>query len=120
MLDFCLMQTVAVTVAHREQVGMDAYAAPVYRLVEEVVEGCLVEPGATADLDASRPEGVTAALRVHFPKSYTASLARGDGHLRRTLLPGRRRPRPVHAGEHAGPVEPDRRMRGLRWLGASR
>ena len=40
------MQTVAVTVAHREQVGMDAYAAPVYRLVEEVVEGCLVEPGA--------------------------------------------------------------------------
>ena len=74
MLDFCLMQTVAVTVAHREQVGMDAYAAPVYRLVEEVVEGCLVEPGATADLDASRPEGVTAALRVHFPKSYTASL----------------------------------------------
>lgn len=74
MLDFCLMRTVPVTVTHREQAGLDAYAAPVWREVTEVVEGCLVEPGSTRDLEASRPNGDASAITVHFPKTYPANL----------------------------------------------
>lgn len=40
----------------------------------EVVENVLVAPGATEDMEASRPDGVTVALTLHFPKTYTASL----------------------------------------------
>ena len=40
----------------------------------ETVANVLVAPGATADLDASRPEGVTVAFTLHFPKGYTSSL----------------------------------------------
>jgi hypothetical protein len=42
--------------------------------VPEVVENVLVVPGATADMEASRPAGVTVALTLHFPKAYAASL----------------------------------------------
>lgn len=35
---------------------------------------CLVAPGATVDLDTTRPEGVTVAYTVHFPKTFTDSL----------------------------------------------
>ncbi len=34
----------------------------------------LVQPGATADLDATRPQGVTVAYTLHFPKTWTAPL----------------------------------------------
>lgn len=34
----------------------------------------LIAPGATTDLDSSRPEGVRAALTLHFPKSWTGDL----------------------------------------------
>lgn len=34
----------------------------------------LVQPGATADLDATRPQGVTAAYTLHFPKTWTEPL----------------------------------------------
>lgn len=40
----------------------------------EQVENVLVAPGPTADMEASRPDGVTVALTLHFPKTYTASL----------------------------------------------
>lgn len=35
---------------------------------------CVVCPGATADMDATRPEGVTVAYTLHFPKTYAGSL----------------------------------------------
>jgi len=38
------------------------------------VDGLLVAPGSTEDLEASRPDGVTVDLTVHFPKTWTASL----------------------------------------------
>lgn len=46
------------------------------------VGNVLVQTGTTADLDASRPEGVTVAATLHFPKSW-------DGDLRgaRVTLP---------------------------------
>lgn len=40
----------------------------------ETVNDVLVSPGATSDLEASRPDGVTVAYTLHFPKSYTGSL----------------------------------------------
>ena len=41
---------------------------------EETVDNVLIAPGATDDLQASRPEGVTVAYSLHFPKTYTGSL----------------------------------------------
>lgn len=38
------------------------------------VTDVLVSPGATADLEASRPEGVTVAFTLHFPKTFTETL----------------------------------------------
>lgn len=38
------------------------------------VENVLVAPGATEGLDETRPDGVTVALTLHFPKTYTDSL----------------------------------------------
>lgn len=40
----------------------------------ETVDDVLVSPGATSDLEASRPEGVQVAYTLHFPKSYTGNL----------------------------------------------
>lgn len=40
----------------------------------EQVDNVLVSPGVTADLEASRPEGVNVAFTLHFPKGYTSSL----------------------------------------------
>lgn len=40
----------------------------------EQVDNVLVAPGPTADMEAARPDGVTVALTLHFPKTYTASL----------------------------------------------
>ena len=40
----------------------------------EAVANVVVAPGATADLDASRPEGVTVAYTLGFPKTYTGEL----------------------------------------------
>ena len=42
--------------------------------VVEAVADVVVAPGATADLDASRPEGVTVAYTLCFPKTYTGEL----------------------------------------------
>ena len=35
---------------------------------------CVVCPGPTADLDATRPNGVSVAYTLHFPKTYAADL----------------------------------------------
>lgn len=38
------------------------------------VEGVLVAPGASSDLEAARPDGVAVALTLHFPRWFDASL----------------------------------------------
>lgn len=64
-----------VTVLRPTITGTDRFNAPVYGTpTSETVDNVLIAPGATADLDASRPEGVTVAYTLHFPKTYTASL----------------------------------------------
>ena len=40
----------------------------------ETVDNVLVAPGATSDMEASRPEGVTVAYTLHFPKAYSGAL----------------------------------------------
>lgn len=68
-----LIPTETVTVL-RPSVGRDDLG--------EITEGeptrekvrCVVCPGATSDMDATRPEGVTVAYTLHFPKTYAGSL----------------------------------------------
>jgi len=47
---------------------VEAYAAP------QTVGNVLVAPGACAELDASRPEGVRVAYTLHFPKGWSGDL----------------------------------------------
>lgn len=54
--------------------GTDRFGNAIHVLSTDTVDNVLVSPGATSDLDASRPEGVTVAYTLHFPKGYTASL----------------------------------------------
>lgn len=56
--------------AGRDRLGNPTHGEPARKLVPDV----LVQPGPTRDLDASRPEGVTVAYTLHFPKSFEGSL----------------------------------------------
>jgi len=70
-----MLKGTTVTVLRPTVVGTDRTGGPAYGEPEfETVENVLVAPGATDDMEASRPVGVTVALTLHFPKSYTASL----------------------------------------------
>ena len=40
----------------------------------ETVQNVVPQPGGTADLAASRPDGVTVAMTFHFPKTYAEPL----------------------------------------------
>lgn len=54
---------------------LDRFGNPVAgQPTEETVDDVLVSPGSTSDLEASRPEGVTVAYTLHFPRSYAYSL----------------------------------------------
>ena len=59
--------------ATRDALGNDivAYATPVD------VTDVLIQPGPCADLDAARPEGVTVAFTLHFPKTWAGGDLRG-------------------------------------------
>ena len=68
-----LVPTEAVTVVRttvtRDDLGEIAEGEPVREDVR-----CVVCPGATSDMDATRPEGVTVSYTLHFPKTYTGDL----------------------------------------------
>ena len=70
--DFGLLPSTSVTVVRPSESGStDPFGSPIAGdSVRETVNGVLVTPGATADLDASRPEGASVALTVHFPRGY--------------------------------------------------
>lgn len=55
-------------------VQYDRFGNVIYEFAKTDVSDVLVSPGATADLEAARPEGVTVAYTLHFPKSFTGSL----------------------------------------------
>lgn len=59
----------------RKNVTRDELNEPVKcEPTRETVDNVLVAPGATTDMDETRPHGVIADLTIHFPKTYTASL----------------------------------------------
>lgn len=65
-------ETVTVT---RSSVAYDELGEPTAAETStEAVAGVLVAPGATADLDSTRPNGVTVAFTLHFPKTYAGDL----------------------------------------------
>ncbi|HIZ17686.1 MAG TPA: hypothetical protein IAA22_01015 [Candidatus Olsenella stercoravium] len=69
-----MLPKTSVTVIRRQEVGKDPFNTSIYENVREDVAGVLVTPGATSDLDASRPEGVRVAYTIHFPKGYGKTL----------------------------------------------
>lgn len=68
-----LIPTETVTVlrptVERDDLGEIAEGEPVREDVR-----CVVCSGATSDMDATRPEGVTVAYTLHFPKTYVGNL----------------------------------------------
>ena len=54
--------------------GVDRLNNTIYSEARESVANVLITPGATDDLAASRPEGVSVAYTLHFPKTYTGDL----------------------------------------------
>ena len=66
-------QTVSVML--RKRTSRDSFGNDVEEYEQpQNVGNVLVQPGSTDDLDASRPEGVTVALTLHFPKTWTQRL----------------------------------------------
>lgn len=69
-----MIKGVTVTVRRPSTSGTDRFGNPVKEWTTETVSNVLVSPGATLDLEAARPEGVTVDLSLHFPKTYSESL----------------------------------------------
>lgn len=69
-----MIKGVTVTVRRPTTSGTDRFGNAVKTWTTETVNNVLVSPGATADLEAARPEGVTVDLSLHFPKTYNESL----------------------------------------------
>ena len=92
-----LISTESVTVT-TPVVDFDSLGEPIERgSVNTAIEGVVVCPGATSELDASRPDGTEVAYTLCFPKSFTASLkgcrvnVRGPGDVpQRPCAPGPR------------------------------
>ena len=64
--------TVCVPTTSTDRFGNAVKTYPVYNKV--TVDNVLVSPGATADMEAARPDGVTIAYTLHFPKTFTGQL----------------------------------------------
>ena len=58
----------------REAAVLDDLGEPVGSEESREAVRCAVCPGATSDMDATRPDGVTVAYTLHFPKTYAGSL----------------------------------------------
>ena len=69
-----MIKGVSVTVKRPSSNADDRFGNPVVTYTDETVVNVLVSPGATTDLEAARPDGVTVDMTLHFPKSYTQSL----------------------------------------------
>lgn len=58
----------------RETAALDDLGEPVGSEASREAVRCVVCPGSTSDMDATRPEGVTVSYTLHFPKTYAGSL----------------------------------------------
>ena len=69
------MKGISVTVLRQTAATVDRFGNEVPgEPTRETVADVLIEPGATSDLEASRPEGVQVAYSLHFPKAYSGDL----------------------------------------------
>ena len=68
------MRGVSVTFQKPMADGKDRFGNVIHTWQTFTVSDVLVEPGATADLEASRPEGVVVAYTLHLPKTFAGSL----------------------------------------------
>lgn len=68
--------TETVAIVSRKTVYDDLHE-PVSEAVDVREVEAVVAPGATADLDASRPEGATVAYTVHLPKAMAGIRLKG-------------------------------------------
>lgn len=77
------IEGIDVVVIRRVPTGeVDDMGEPVTRDAWEGVRDVLVSPSSTSDMDEpARPHGDKTSVRLHFPKSYTASLAGCDIEL---------------------------------------
>ena len=64
-----------VYVQKKTRVGEDERKNPVYYYSEESVENVLIAPGEPSDIISSTQDGDEVLLTLHFPKTYTSSLA---------------------------------------------
>ena len=70
-----MLKGTSVTVIAPNFDGYDRFGEPIATTpTRTTVDNVLVSPGGTADLEAAREDGVTVALTLHFPKSFTADL----------------------------------------------
>ena len=64
-----------VIVETKTQSGKDSHGNPVYDIAVETVGNVLAAVGPTSSIgDSNRPEGVSVAYTLYFPKSYGGSL----------------------------------------------
>lgn len=70
----CLIAGETVTVRNVEQAFDELGEPTVATATETTVENVVVCPGATADLDSTRPNGVTVAYTLCFPKDCDVPL----------------------------------------------
>jgi len=69
-----MIKGVSVTVKTPTTESVDRFGNAVYTFAESTVDNVLVSPGMTSDMEAARPEGVTVAYTLHFPKTFSGSL----------------------------------------------
>lgn len=54
--------------------AVDRFGNATVTWATSTVDDVLISPGATSDLEASRPEGVRVAYTLHFPKTWLGNL----------------------------------------------
>lgn len=80
----CLISGETVTVRNVEQAFDELGEPTVATVTETAVDNVVVCPGATADLDSTRPNGVTVAYTLCFPKGADVSLKDANVTVRGT------------------------------------
>lgn len=70
-----MFQGETVYIEDKVKTGENDYKEPVYEVAERAVSGVLIAVGSTSDLaDSNRPEGVSVAYTLYFPKTFGESL----------------------------------------------
>lgn len=78
-----LLKGQSVEVIHMDEGALDELGSPIATERRETVQNVLVCPGATVDaVESMRPDGVTVAYTLAFPKPYAADLRGAEVEIR--------------------------------------